>query len=328
MSPVLLQTDALHVGYASRSVAGPLHLHLYRGELVCLLGPNGSGKSTLMRTLSGLQPPLSGDIRLEGAPLSSFSPVDLARKRSLVLTERADAGNLTAREVISLGRTPHTNWLGQLTAADHEKIRTAIALTDSEVLLSRRMTELSDGERQKVMLARALAQDTELVLLDEPTAHLDLPNRVAIMQLLHRLARTTGKAILLSTHELDLALQTADRIWLMTRDNALHAGIPEDLVLNGTFEAAFARDGMQFDRQTGGFRIHLAGEGPAVRLSDPVSVWLRQALAREGYRLVSGDTGAAGFLISPEKNGWKTADGGFFTTIETLLAHLRTQQLS
>jgi iron complex transport system ATP-binding protein len=321
MTGIFLQTDALHIGYASRPVSGPLSLSLRKGELVCLLGPNGAGKSTLMRTLSGLQAPLKGSILLEGIPLEALSPVELARKRSLVLTDRTDPGNLTAGEVIALGRTPHTNWLGRLTPVDQQQIQTAIDLTDTGFLLSRRMPELSDGERQKVMLARALAQDTDLILLDEPTAHLDLPNRVAMMQLLHRLARTTGKAILLSTHELDLALQTADRLWLITRDGTLHAGVPEDLVLDGTFETAFARDGLQFDRQTGGFRIRLTEEGPVVSLAGPDSIWLRQALAREGYRIRAD----GGYLLSVEESGWKTTDGQLFTTIETLLAHLRNQ---
>ncbi|SDG95608.1 iron complex transport system ATP-binding protein [Dyadobacter soli] len=285
----IVETHALAIGYRSsgtvRTVAEDLNLQLRPGSLVCLLGSNGAGKSTLMRTLSGLQPALAGEIRIDERPLQTLKPVELAQKLSLVLTDRIDAGNLNAREVVALGRTPYTDWLGSLTRDDHSKIAQSIEQTGIAPLLDRHMHQLSDGERQKVMLARALAQDTPLILLDEPTAHLDLPNRVEMMRLLHTLARDTRKAILLSTHELDLALQTADELWLMHPNGTIMTGLPEDLVLNGAFEATFARSGFAFDRATGTFTIHQPKNNAQIYLEGPDKplFWARRALQREGY---------------------------------------------
>ena len=287
----LLETQGLVIGYKlgraeRKHVAGPLNLALQPGELVCLLGPNGAGKSTLMRTLAGLQPPLAGQVKIEQVDTQRITAAGLARKLSIVLTDRVEAGNLTVQELVTLGRYPHTGWLGNLTAHDQAIVREALASTNTVQFAARRIATLSDGERQKVMLARALAQDTPVVLLDEPTAHLDLPNRVQMMRLLHQLARQTQKAILLSTHELDLALQAADRVWLLHGQGQLHMGVPEDLVLSGTFEAAFAREGLTFDQATGTFTIHEPGTR-LVRLdgSGPLAFWTRRALQREGFML-------------------------------------------
>ena len=285
----LLTAEELAVGYflrkkAPRTVAGPLCLGLWPGELVALLGPNGAGKSTLLRTLAGLQPPLGGRLAVGGVPLASLSAAARARQISVVLTDRLDAGILTVRELVTLGRQPHTGWLGGLSAHDHAQVQAALAATGTTAFAARPVAELSDGERQKVLLARALAQDTPVVLLDEPTAHLDLPTRVALMRLLHQLARTTGKAILLSTHELDLALQAADRVWLLPARGALRTGTPEDLVLSGAFAAAFEREGLAFDPATGTFALH-APAGPAVQVQGEgaAAFWTRRALEREGF---------------------------------------------
>lgn len=285
----LLTAEALTVGYLSgkgitKPVAGPLALALRAGELVCLLGPNGAGKSTLLRTLANLQPALAGEIQLTGTALAQLDAVAFACRLSIVLTERVEAGNLTVRELVALGRYPHTGWLGHLTTHDQAQIEAALVATDTTGFARRPFQQLSDGERQRVMLARALAQDTPVILLDEPTAHLDLPNRVRLMRLLHHLARHTGKAILLSTHELDLALQAADRIWLLSADGRLQTGVPEDLVLSGTFAAAFAQDGLAFDQSTGAFVLHEA-RGQPLRLigEGPWAFWTRRALQREGF---------------------------------------------
>ena len=286
----------LTIGYPGKKqsvkpVSQELNLDLWPGQLVCLLGPNGAGKSTLMRTLAGLQPKLAGEITIAGNRMSELPPVELARQLSLVLTERVEVGNLTVGELVALGRTPYTGWLGTLTPHDNQTIQWALEATDTLVFRHRRLHQLSDGERQKVMLARALAQDTPLILLDEPTAHLDLPNRVEMMRLLHQLARQTGKAILLSTHELDLALQAADQLWLIRQDGKMTTGIPEELVLNGTFEAAFAKNGFHFDRTTGTFTIHNDADGPAVIVNGTGSLafWTRRALQREGFVITSAD---------------------------------------
>lgn len=307
----IVETRSLAIGYRSsrteRTVAGPLDLQLRPGSLVCLLGSNGAGKSTLMRTLSGLQPVLAGEIMIDDRPLGTLKPVELAQKLSLVLTDRIDAGNLTAREVVALGRTPYTGWLGSLTKDDYFKIAQSIEQTGITPLLDRHMHQLSDGERQKVMLARALAQDTPLILLDEPTAHLDLPNRVEMMRLLHTLAHDTRKAILLSTHELDLALQTADELWLMPPGGTILAGLPEDLVLNGAFEATFARSGFPFDRATGTFTIHQPVDNAQIYLegSEKTLFWTKRALQREGLGVSRYRDAACLIRVSEVENGFE-----------------------
>lgn len=328
-SAPLLTAEELTVGYfgrnkTPRSVAGPLGLALWPGELVCLLGPNGAGKSTLLRTLAGLQPPLSGRLSLGGNSLTSLSAPARARQLSVVLTDRVDSGNLTGHELVRLGRHPHTSWLGGLSAHDEMQVQAALVATGTEALAHRPVGELSDGERQKILLARALAQDTHLILLDEPTAHLDLPNRVALMRLLHRLARQTGKAILLSTHELDLALQAADRVWLLPAEGALRTGTPEDLVLSGAFAAAFAREGLAFDSATGTFALH-APTGPAVQLvgDGAAAFWTRRALEREDFVPTSG---AAALRVTAATNPtrWTSqADNGPEQAHETMAALLR-----
>jgi iron complex transport system ATP-binding protein len=231
---------------------------LNAGELVCLLGPNGAGKSTLLRTLAALQPPLAGRVLLDGADLHAMPARERARRLSVVLTDRIQVGQLTAYTLFGLGRYPHTNWSGRLTEADHAVIRRALAATGATDLAARPVGDLSDGERQKVLIARALAQEPRLMVLDEITAFLDLPRRVEVMRLLGRLARTTENAVLLATHDLDLALRSADRIWLLPRGGPLQVGAPEDLILSGAFESVFATEGVAFDRADGSFRLHRA----------------------------------------------------------------------
>lgn len=248
MEQAILNTHAVHIGYhAGKHVAGPLNLALFPGELICVLGPNGCGKSTLLRTVAGLQHPLSGEVILAGQDMVQLKPRDLAKQISLVLTDDIRSGNLDVYTVIALGRYPWSGWLGILSEADKAAIEHAVQVTGTAGFLHRKIASLSDGECQKVMLARAMAQDTPLIILDEPTAHLDLPSRIQLMRLLHKLAKETRKAILISTHELDLALQVADQIWLMDSAGQLVAGPPEELVLNGAFQQAFGKDGISFD---------------------------------------------------------------------------------
>lgn len=289
----LLHTSALAIGYKagkgkSNVIAGPLNLELHAGQLVCLLGPNGCGKSTLLRTISGLQQPLKGEIILDGAALNKLKPAQVAKKISLVLTDNVRAGNLDVYSLISLGRYPYSGWLGILTEQDKQIIEQAINATDTGAFIGRKMDSLSDGECQKVMLARAMAQDTPLIILDEPTAHLDLPSRIQLMRLLHQLAKETNKAILLSTHELDLALQVADQIWLMSNGGQLDAGLPEELVLNGAFQHAFEKDGIVFDAASGTFNIHYAGKRDIKVTGEGVAAfWTKKALIRNGFSISS-----------------------------------------
>ncbi len=306
---VVIDIQQLSTGYQYKSrktqVTKDINASMHKGELVCLIGPNGAGKSTLMRTISGEQKPLDGKVFLEGKNIHQLPPKVLAKKLSLVLTDRVSAGMLSAYEVVALGRYPHTNWSGKLSEEDHQIIHEAIAMAGAEELAERTLSELSDGERQKIMVARAFAQEPEVMILDEVTAFLDLPRRVEIMKLLKRMAREAGKSILLSTHDMDLALRGADRIWLLPKGGDMVIGAPEDLVLDGSFQAAFHSEGIQFDSQTGSFQIHtdyhtsvnLEGEGN-------VALWTQRALERNGIRL---DRNAATKVIATEsgqQNHW------------------------
>ena len=197
-----------------------------------------------------------------------------------------DAGNLSAYALTSLGRHPYTDWLGRLTTHDEEAIQLAMQLTGSDVLASRSIHELSDGERQRVMIARALAQEPKILLLDEPTAFLDLPRRVELLQLLKRLTRETNCAILLSTHDLDLALRIADRLWLISSKGDLQIGLPEELALNGSLALTFQSEGIEFDHASGAFKIHQPSSGPISLhgVQDGIAyAWTWRALERLGY---------------------------------------------
>ncbi|MEO0562833.1 MAG: ABC transporter ATP-binding protein, partial [Chloroflexota bacterium] len=228
----VLETHNLSVGYPAHTVASELSLSLASGELVCLLGPNGAGKSTLMRTVAGMQPILAGRVTIGPDDLARLSPRERAARLSVVLTERPNLGLLNGYALVALGRHPYTDWTGRLSPHDEAVVRWAVEAVDATDLADRPMTKLSDGQRQKLMIARALAQESEVMLLDEPTAFLDLPRRAEVMGLLRNLAAQTGRAILLSTHDLDLALRTADKLWLMS-EGAVRVGTPEDLVLSG-----------------------------------------------------------------------------------------------
>lgn len=288
LSP-LLSTQQLAIGYRTGqqayTVAGNLQLSVPKGQLVGVLGPNGSGKSTLLRTLAGMQPPLSGNVQLRGQPLEKLGAQQRATQLAVVLTEPAHA-NLTSWELVAMGRYPYTGWLGRLSGHDRQRVEQALRVTNALAFKNRSVGSLSDGERQKVMIARAVAQDTPLMILDEPTAHLDVPNRTMVLQLLRQLAHQHQKAVLFSTHALDLALLMADRLWLM-HEGRVHCGVPEDLVLSGLLERVFAREGVAFDRYTGTFRV-TRPPGRRVGLEGPMPevFWTRRALERVGYSVV------------------------------------------
>jgi iron complex transport system ATP-binding protein len=297
----VLQAETLSIGYRvprepEVMVADGLSFSLAAGELVCLLGPNGSGKSTLMRTIAGMQPPLSGSVLICGDDLTRLKPRQRAARLSVVLTDRPNLGLLNGYSLVALGRHPYTDWLGRLSRYDEAVIRWAVEAVGAIDLAERPVMTLSDGQRQKLMIARALAQESQIILLDEPTAFLDLPRRVEIMRLLRYLAVETGRAILLSTHDLDLALRTADSLWLLS-SGRLHAGTPEDLVLSGAFEEAFRSEGVTFDRASGAFSVERqTGGGVLVRGHGLPHQWTCRALKRSGYVLLDplhGQNGSA-----------------------------------
>lgn len=283
-----LRTRGLVAGYGGRPLLGPLDLTLPAGRLVCLIGANGAGKSTLIRTLCGMQPALAGEVMLDGESLASLSAVEQARRLAVVLTDRVNVALMTGYELASLGRYPHLGWRGRLSEADHMKVAAALQQAGALPLGQRAVAEMSDGERQKVMIARALAQEPRLLILDEATAFLDLPRRVETMQLLRDLARTRGLAVLLSTHDLELALRYADALWLIDGERQLHAGAPEDLALSGALGRTFAAEELRFDLARGELRVGREG-AQAIRLEGEgiAAVWARRALQRIGYAVRS-----------------------------------------
>ncbi|MDR1782664.1 MAG: ABC transporter ATP-binding protein [Dysgonamonadaceae bacterium] len=258
MKKTAIEIRNLTAGYRTKSgnkqITSNLQAEIPEGRLTCLLGANGVGKSTLLRTLSGFQPPLSGDVLIFGTNINSFSGKELSRTVGIVLTERISARDLTVRELVSLGRNPYTGFWGRLGKSDERKVSDAIAQINIENLAERTIHTLSDGERQKVLLAKVLSQETPLILLDEPTAFLDFKSKIEIMLLLRRLAHEKGKTVFLTTHDVELALQIADELRLMDADKLI-AGTPSELKENGELERFFRFDGVVFDKETGNFKL-------------------------------------------------------------------------
>jgi iron complex transport system ATP-binding protein len=320
-----IETLGLTVGYKHNVLLQDLNLNLNAGELVCFMGPNGVGKSTLIRTLAGLQSPLSGQIAYKTSAVQNTD--DLPRQLAVVLTDRITAGNMTAGDVISFGRYPYLNWSAKLSTHDDNIISQVLAKIQIKHLKNKKLHELSDGQVQMVMIARAVVQDTPIILLDEPTAHLDLNNRLEIMDLLRQLAHKSNKAILVSTHELDLAIQTADIIWLAGPDKKITTGIPEDLILDGTFDSIFQFKG--FDLKTGrvyhephrGISVHLRGLGHEY-------LWTKNALERNGFKVV--EHAAAHDINIDQGDGglqWTLNGEKKFTSLQRLLQFLASKVL-
>ncbi len=242
----MISLNSLSIGYQQKNnqkvVAENISSVIRPGELTCLIGPNGVGKSTLLRTLSAFQPPLSGEI---------------ARLIGVVLTTKPDVQNMTVSELVALGRAPYTGFWGRLNKDDQEVVRQSIQMVGIEELSERMVQTLSDGERQKMMIAKALAQQTPVIYLDEPTAFLDYPSKVEILHLLKKLSRETQKTIFLSTHDLELALQMADTLWLMQPKQPIAIGSPQELASNGSLGQFLNRPGLHFDAQHMSIQVQL-----------------------------------------------------------------------
>ncbi len=334
MNKETIRLDDLSIGYSikkhhTKEVASHIQATIRSGELTCLLGENGVGKSTLLRTLSAFQPKLSGHIWLLGREVESYTDRQLSRIISVVLTERCEIRNMTVRDLVGMGRSPYTGFWGRLSQNDWEVVDRSIRLVGIEVLASRMVHTLSDGERQKVMIAKALAQETPIIFLDEPTAFLDYPSKVEIMQLLYRLIQTTEKTIFLSTHDLDLALEIADKIWLMERKQGITAGTPEDLALSGRLKSFFSGRGVVFDDASGLYRIQMQYKyrigirGEGVRY-----LMLRKALQRCGIRVDNSASAVAPFIeVGSDSFILHAEESVCYETIETLLQAVRELSL-
>ncbi|MFV8347486.1 ABC transporter ATP-binding protein [Flavobacterium sp. ZB4P13] len=254
----ILTTSHLSIGYKIKNseipIAENLNLNLREGKLIALIGANGIGKSTLLRTITGIQKPLYGDVFLNDKKLTSYNPLELAQNLSIVLTEKLPPSNLTVFELVALGRQPYTNWIGTLSDIDIVKVNEAMSLTQISHLATKKHYEISDGQLQKVLIARALAQDTPLIILDEPTTHLDLLHKVSLFKLLKKLTHETGKCILFSTHDIDMAIQLSDEMIIMTPETVVQDE-PCNLITKGSFNTLFKDEHIIFDSEKGKFLI-------------------------------------------------------------------------
>lgn len=311
----------LDTGYHSKKditvITREVNASLFSGELTCLLGPNGAGKSTLLKTLTAFVPKIKGEIIIEHKPLDTYSDAELSKVIGVVLTEKLSINNMSVEELVGMGRSPYTGFWGHMSENDRRIVAESISLVGIDNLSGRMLQTLSDGERQKVMIAKTLSQETPIIFLDEPTAFLDYPSKVEIMQLLQRLAREKGKTVFLSTHDLELALQIADKVWLLDKPHGVAIGTPEDLALNGDMSRYFHREGVVFDRESGLFKIShqidrtvsLIGEGTRFNM-------VQKALARQGIGIDCANP--ADIIIEVAENGYML-NGKLTHTIGELL---------
>lgn len=285
MKKNLLELQNLGIGYKKSSqktwIQSHLNMSIHEGELICLIGPNGSGKSTLLKTLGRILPPLQGDMIIDGKDISHISNHDFSRKVGLVLTEQMDVPHLRAADIISMGRYPYVGFWGQLKKEDWDIVQEVSDVVGLTHLLERPFSELSDGEKQKVMIAKVLAQKTPLMLLDEPTAFLDFPTKSSLLIMLRKLAREHHISVILSTHDIELALKIADQIWMFPQHQKVISGAPEDLVLQGDILNVFKNNDISFDIKSGHFeKVFNPVRKMNVTGKDPHAFWLKKALLR------------------------------------------------
>lgn len=292
MREVAISANNITIGYQKRqrkegmqAIHSNLSFTLYAGELTCLLGANGAGKSTLLRTITRVQPPLDGEIFLRNKHISKYTEQEISMLLGLVLTDKTAVGGLTVSELISLGRYPYTGFFGKLSKVDHKIVDQAM----HDVCIAHKaksyIAELSDGERQKVMIAKALAQECPIIILDEPTAFLDVINRIEIMNLLHHLAVTQNKTILLSTHDIELALLLADRLWLLSKNKGLITGNTEDIVLSNAINEYISDSNVSFDNQSGKFQTKEKPNNTVYLQADKeLYYWTKNFLSRKGFQ--------------------------------------------
>jgi len=256
----ILRIENLRTGYnLSRSKIVSLHnninINISKGELIAMLGPNGAGKSTLLKSLTAIIPSLSGNIYYGNKNLNKLSRKEVAKLVAVVLTDKIADRYLTAYDIVGTGRYPYGSFTGKLTSSDLQKISNAFKVVGAQDLVTRVYYSLSDGEKQKIMLARAIAQDTPLILLDEPTAYIDSPGKVIILNLLKELVLKHNKTILLTTHDTELALCYADKLWLMGKEDYFQEGKPDDMINSGLINQLFDRDGVEFNKKNRRFEI-------------------------------------------------------------------------
>lgn len=337
---IILEINLLVSGYRSGKSVSPLikpfSETLCRGELVAVIGQNGSGKSTLLRTIAGLIKPLYGKILLEGKRIEEYSKSEFAKKTGFVSTEQIRVDSMKVSDLVELGRYPYTSFLGKLNEYDREKISYAINKTGIQHLTERFVNEISDGERQKAMIARIIAQDTDLMILDEPTAFLDISNRFEIIHLLGTLSHERKQTIIFSTHDLQVVLNECDKLWLIT-EGKMHAGAPEDMIIKGLINRllkhsniVFNEDNASFDiKKDTGHKIFVSGKGSQ-------SFWTEKALKRAGFsvsaneyseKVVAGEDSKGYFWIFIDEKGSRQETRTIYDLIKIIRRRLNTRTL-
>jgi iron complex transport system ATP-binding protein len=329
----ILSLVSLKIGYTSGKIKNillpPLNACAKSGEMIAVIGRNGIGKSTLLRTLTGLQQPLGGDIFYFNKHIEAYSRMELAQKVGYISTEVIKVSNMSVYDLVSLGRFPHTNWIGKVGMRDHEVIQDALSKTSMLSFAGKFVSELSDGERQKAMIARILAQDTGIMIMDEPTAFLDVASKYEILHLMHLLSADSNKTIIFSTHDLQMAISQADKIWLIL-ENELIEGAPEDLMLSGAFDHLFDSSSVIFNSYDGTFSfrsdapglIYIEGEGDKRH-------WTEKALIRAGFNISKKKTLPYLILPSENDNHWQLVSENEhqpFNSIYELIACLHSMK--
>ena len=305
----ILSFDSLKIGYVSgrheNVLLPPLEACAVKGELIAVIGRNGIGKSTLLRTLTGLQPSLGGEIFYNGKNIRDYSRIDLAQKVGYISTEIVKVSNMSVYDLVALGRFPHTNWMGKIDAKNHDVIMDAIENTGMLAFCKRFVSELSDGERQRAMIARILAQDTGIMVMDEPTAFLDIGSKYEILHLMHVLSQESEKTVIFSTHDLHMAINQSDKIWLIL-DNNLIQGAPEDLMIAGAFDHLFDSSPVQFNSENGTFSFRSVEKGRLYIEGDGIRRhWTEKAINRAGFSVSEWETIPYIILPSVKNSKWQ-----------------------
>ncbi len=304
-----LSFESLKIGYVSgkeeTQLLPPLSACANNRELIAVIGKNGIGKSTLLRTLSGLQKPLGGKIFFGDQNITEYSRTELALKVGYISTEIVKVTNMTVYDLVALGRFPHTNWTGRIKNEDHVALIDALRKTSMESFSAKFISELSDGERQKVMIARILAQDTGIMIMDEPTAFLDVAGKYEIFHLMNHLSESSDKTIIFSTHDLQMAISQSDKIWLIL-DDKLIEGAPEDLMIEGAFDNLFNSSAVIFNSDDGTFTNRNESRGGIFIEGDgDKRFWTEKAVSRAGFTLSTEKSFPFIMIPSPINKNWQ-----------------------
>lgn len=330
----ILSFDSLKIGYTSgkkaKPLLPPLKASCVAGELIAVIGKNGIGKSTLLKTITGLHPMISGKILIDDHDLKDYSRLQLSAKVGYISTETVKVSNMKVYDLVSLGRFPHTNWFGAIDSLNHNAVMDALMKTGMTDFINRKITELSDGERQRAMIAMVLAQDAIIMIMDEPTAFLDISNKYEVIHLMRDLAQRRNKTIIYSTHDFNTAINQADKIWFIT-EGGLIEGAPEDIMIRGSFKALFDESKVIFNTADGSFSIRNEFRGSITIKGEGINrYWTEKALARAGYSVTDSKSMMTVEVLSGPDPIWKwstNSDSGESGSVYDLITWIRKRNL-